>query len=183
MGKRPDAAGRRACRDCGAALPERTGPGRPPVRCDACRKQRRHRAGPPPAGPRLTVVRDVPEPVQEPWDAPQPWQVAREEAAAAALAEGDPLDDVDDEPGGLAGVVARDLAGVFSGHPAAATLGALAQRLARAIDEPGVDGRTVAAVTRELRATLADLVAAEEDEDDDLFGDGGAAPVVVPETG
>ena len=82
----------------------------------------------------------------------------------------------------ISAIVARDLDRIFSAHPAAATLGALARRLAQVLDEP-VDGRVAAAVTKELRATVADLVRAEEGDDDDLFGEGGPAPVVVTEAG
>ena len=121
-------------------------------------------------GRSLTVVPDPVEEDEEPWDAPQPWQAARDDPAPPVEPEPEP--DVfagDDER--ISAIVARDLDQIFSAHPAAATLTALARRLAQVLDEP-VDGRVAAAVTKELRATVADLVAAEEDEDDDLFGDG-----------
>lgn len=151
------------------------------MRCPSCRPRRRHRAAPPPSGPRLTVVPDPGEDDDaEPWDAPQPWQHAREQDAQPGPVGDEPDVFADDER--VSTIVARDLDAIFSAHPAAATLSALARRLAQVLDEP-VDGRTAAAVTKELRATVADLVRAEEGDEDDVFGDGGPAPVVVTEAG
>lgn len=181
MTKRPVRPGGRVCRDCGVDLPEHEGRGRPPVRCPSCRPRRRHRVAPAPSGPRLTVVPDPVEDDEEPWDSPQPWQVARDEPAPPFAPEPEP-DVFAEEDERISAIVARDLDRIFSAHPAAATLGALARRLAQVLDEP-VDGRVAAAVTKELRATVADLVRAEEGDDDDLFGEGGPAPVVVTEAG
>jgi hypothetical protein len=44
----PLAAPQSACTECGALLPAKTGPGRRPTRCDACRGQRRNGHDPKP---------------------------------------------------------------------------------------------------------------------------------------
>jgi hypothetical protein len=59
---------------------------------------------------------------------------------------------------------------MVSTYPARDSLVALAQELARAASSPMIDARALAAVARELRATIRDLVDHEEACDDDLFG-------------
>lgn len=78
--------------------------------------------------------------------------------------------------------LSSDLDAIVSSHPMAGTLGAIAEALATALDHPltGVlEPRDLAALGRELRATLHELTSHEEEGRDDLFGDA-AAPVVVP---
>ena len=76
----------------------------------------------------------------------------------------------------------EDLDDAASSHPMAETLGAIAAVLAKAMDDPltGVlEPRDLAALGRELRATLHDFASHEEEARDDLFGEA-ASPVVVP---
>lgn len=157
----------RHCKDCRAELPGQTGPGRPAERCQECRAKRRHRrtAGVP-RKVQLTAVPDVDPP-------------------ADADAEADDPSDPDADPIGpvqVARVARADLRRVMSAHPAADTLMEVATLLAEALDAPPcrADPRAMAAVSKELRATLADLVRAEEAADADPFGaDDVPAPVVV----
>lgn len=159
------------CKDCHQE--HAAGPSGPlPTRCPACR--RRHRAGLERrrlSRSRLSVVPPIAEPPPAPADVPPGTEDdAAVPAAVVAL------------PSGLASVVRANLDELLTTHPARETLVALAERLAEAADQPGVlvDARALAAVTRELRAVVGDLVGHERnDEDDDLFGDG-AGPTVVP---
>lgn len=78
--------------------------------------------------------------------------------------------------------LSNDLDEIVSSHPMAGTLGAIAEALAAALDHPltgMLEPRDLAALGRELRATLHELASHEEEARDDLFGDS-AAPVVVP---
>jgi hypothetical protein len=70
---------------------------------------------------------------------------------------------------------------VFSSHPAAASLTALASLLVDVLDHPltRLDPRATASVSKELRATIGDLVQHEEAEDEDDLG-GMPTPVGIP---
>jgi hypothetical protein len=72
----------------------------------------------------------------------------------------------------LAAVVRGELEALVTKHPARETLIALAVRLAETADSPSVDAdpRLLPPLSRELRATLGDLLEREEAEEDDLLG-------------
>ena len=82
------------------------------------------------------------------------------------------------------GALERDLDGLTTRHPAAETLSSVAKVLALVLDSPvaQMDGRVMAAVSKELRSTVGVLTDFEEADHDDLFS-GGSAPVVVPSAG
>ncbi|HWU22847.1 MAG TPA: hypothetical protein VN088_15030, partial [Nocardioides sp.] len=82
----------------------------------------------------------------------------------------------------MAGRVRAELEALMSAHPVADTLTELAVLLAETLDHPATraDPRAVATVVKELRATLADLVDAEANDDPLDLGDGVPTPVVVP---
>jgi hypothetical protein len=118
------------------------------------------------AGPRLSLV---PEPLDSP---------AVPEVVPAAP-------EVSEQAESLADVVRRELAGVFSAHPAADTLTAAIALLAEVADSPAVrvaDPKALPPIVREIRETVRALVEFEAADDDDLFG-GMSAPVVVPSAG
>ena len=62
--------------------------------------------------------------------------------------------------------VRQDVAALVSAHPMGEALAELAYTLARALDEGA--GMATAAVSRELRAALADLTSMAVSDDDDL---------------
>lgn len=153
----------RRCVDCDVEL-VKPAMGRPPIRCPGCRRKRRHVKQPQRRVP-LAVVRDA-LPVGGPAETP-----AVEPEASAGR-------------GALSAVVRRDLAGLDSDHPLAASLAAGAEQLAALFDGPvsAADPRAAAALWREIRGTLDALarVEAPDDGDADLFGDLSAPVVVAP---
>jgi hypothetical protein len=174
LGKRPLGPGERECAHpgCPVVLPAPTGPGRPPARCAAHRSARPHRKTEPKA-PRLTVVRPTP-----PAGPPPPTDDV-EAADPPAPAAAPSLAGL--QPGGLAAAIRRDLENLFSSHPAADSLTALAVAYAQIFDHPltQVDPRAAASVGHEIRATIGDLVKHEEAAEDDDLG-GMPTPVGVP---
>jgi hypothetical protein len=81
--------------------------------------------------------------------------------------------------GSIRQALADDLAAITSSHPAAATLGRIAEALAWVLDNPAVlvaDPRIGPTLSRELRSIITELVTATDAEDDDLFG-GWAGPI------
>jgi hypothetical protein len=85
---------------------------------------------------------------------------------------GDPFDAGDHHSGAFGDVEAHvraDLAAVSSGHPFAETLGAVARRLARSLDEDRNDTKApLAGTARELRMTVDTIVNAPGGEGDEF---------------
>lgn len=162
------------CADCPEGTQHvTTGAGPLPERCPPCRekrikqqdrdrslsKKRDRRKG------RLHVVAEGQEAPQEP----------RQPLAA-------PLDSAEgtEPPSSVLKALRGDLEGLFSEHPAAATLTSVAEVLADVLDSPLVqaDGRIAAAVSKELRGVVHELTSAKAPEEDDLFS-GSAGPSVA----
>lgn len=148
-----------ACVDCPPGVEHTAGDDGPlPLRCPPHRSERERSRGRRRRSP-LTVVR---EQQAAPTDAgPDP-----EATRPGRL------------PVPLAAIVAADLDGLLSTHPARDTLTALAGRLAEAA-EVERDSRALPALVRELRAVLSDLLDHEEAEDDDIFGEDDLPTAVV----
>jgi len=72
--------------------------------------------------------------------------------------------------------VRQDVGALITGHPMGESLAEMAFTLARTLDEGA--GLAVAAVNRELRANLVELVRLEVPSDDDEFGDALSEPTL-----
>jgi hypothetical protein len=163
MSKRQLSPGERECAHpgCSFVLPRPRVPGRPPTRCVEHRRLRPHTKARRKAPP-LRVVREQ--------------DLVDDDLGAAPVPQ-----PPDATTGGLATVVRADLDALFSGHPAARSLAALAVSYAELFDHPltRADPRAAAALGREIRETLRALVDHEEAEDDDDLGSV-PPPVVIP---
>jgi hypothetical protein len=155
------------CVDCGGRLPSpRPGaPGRPPKRCPDCRRIRRHRAATPAPPADLERRRQL-----------------RAVAPPSRAGTPEPPTPPAPAPLSVAAAVAGSLEDELSLHPHDEALSAVAQLLALTLDHPVVraDGRVLASVSKELRATLAELAGPAgkggdpddgDDADDTGFGD------------
>lgn len=166
------------CPDCGFGVVHTAGARGPiPTRCKKHltaaknRRARRERRG-----FRVVDPDAVPAQVEEPAAGPLTLDLPDlPDAAAAAV-------DAPGRPPRISAIVARELADAFSTHPAAESLTAAALVLARQLENPLtlVDGRIVATVVRELRATLETLTAKQQEGADvnDPFGFGGVPAAV-----
>jgi hypothetical protein len=159
------------CVDCPVEASEHPAPssrGPVPVRCGVHKARRAARAEARRKS-RLRVVGDgeVPSPPSV-----DPGPERQSKVAAAAVLQ-------------VLAALQVDLDGLATTHPAAQTLQLAAVKLATAIDDPvtGADGRVLAALVKELRATLGELTSREEADRDDLFGADSAGPVVVSTQG
>lgn len=170
------------CSDCGGRLPARRPGqrGRPPTRCPDCRKIRPHRATPAPAPADLDEhrrLRSVP---------PSPPSSRSSSTSTSSPAIPPPAEPRPPAPGPLsvAAAVVESVESDVSIHPHDLALETLAQLLGQTLDHPLIraDGRVVATVSRELRATLAELAAPPDkgDGDDDDDDGGGLGDLSTP---
>ena len=161
------------CPDCGPDVVHTAGARGPlPIKCKKHltaaknRRARRERRG-----FRVVDPDAVPEQLEEPAAGPLTLDLPDLPDAAAVAS------DAPGRPPKISAIVAHELDKAFSTHPAAESLTAAALVLARQLENPLTltDGRIVATVVRELRATLETLTAKQQEgaDVDDPFGFGG----------